>query len=254
MKYKFIFLSISIFFISLYSSDFKDLNYVHKYILNQYSNNLDINNTKLNIRLLNKNNAYAFIQAIIVDKNNNTISTNYIDDITFSLCLKKNKNSWKIIYDLSRTDVPSNKQVKDMQNSFPKEFPKSLLSNFWQEILMDDETIYNLKLQHFNYGFISLEQFYKIHQAIYKQRIDKALENNHKAEAIKLQEDSINKLKSMMEGIIQRYKAGIADKEFLNQFRSYIQIEQFKYFSLTNKTYKNNILNEFDQMLENLNY
>ena len=34
------------------------------------------------------------------------MSTEYVADIVFDLCLQRTKDSWRVIYDFSRTDVP----------------------------------------------------------------------------------------------------------------------------------------------------
>lgn len=47
--------------------------------------------------------------------------------------LGKKEGIWEVIYDLSRSDVPSAKEWKDIRKSFPKDFPKELLSDFWQK-------------------------------------------------------------------------------------------------------------------------
>lgn len=250
MKYRFILFTVFLFALSLNANSF---NSIQQYILKHYQNDLDITKTKLDTRIFNQNNDYAFIETVIVDENGHYFSTEHIEDIVFALCLQKRDNDWKVIYDLSRTDVPSADQADEIQNSFPKNFPKYLLSKFWQGILIDDDTLYKNTLQNFNDGLISLEEFYKTHHAIYQEKIDNALEKNEKEKAIKLQLESLQHLEDMMLGIIDRYKVGIADMQLLKTFQSYLQQEQYHYELLTNKVIKNNILEKYNQLLEDLN-
>lgn len=247
--YKFILFTIIFLSFSLSANS---LNTIQEYILQHYQNDLDINKTKLDTRIFNQDNDYAFIETIILDENGKYLSTEHIEDIVFTLCLQRINDSWKVIYDLSRTDVPSDEQIIEIQKSFPKYFPKYLLSNFWQSILIDDNTIYKNKLENFNDGLVTLEDFYKTHRAIYKQRIDSALESDNKNKAINLQLESLKKLENMIDGIIARYKVGIVDKRFLNTFHSYLQQEQYYYELMTNKLPENNILDKYTKLLEKL--
>lgn len=59
-----------------------------------------------------------------------------IEDLVYVLCLKQDQDkSWHIVYDLSRSDVPSDEELKEIKSSFPADFPKKLLSLFWQQLL-----------------------------------------------------------------------------------------------------------------------
>ena len=60
-------------------------------------------------------------------------SYDYFLDVGYNVCLEKKDGKWDVIYDLSRSDVPDEKQWKDIRESFPKRFPKELLSDFWQK-------------------------------------------------------------------------------------------------------------------------
>jgi hypothetical protein len=64
------------------------------------------------------------------DKTNSYI---YFLDTGYAICLKKERNEWIVIYDLSRSDTPDKKQWEDIKATFPKDFPKELLPEFWQK-------------------------------------------------------------------------------------------------------------------------
>ena len=61
------------------------------------------------------------------------MGTDYVIDIEFQFCLKANHGQWQVIYDLSRTDVPSDQELKTIWEAFPKAFPLVLLPEFWSE-------------------------------------------------------------------------------------------------------------------------
>lgn len=55
-------------------------------------------------------------------------------DLVFVLCLEK-QDQWRVVYDLTRSDVPSVGELDSMKKTFPVRFPKSLLPQFWQRLL-----------------------------------------------------------------------------------------------------------------------
>lgn len=76
---------------------------------------------------------YCSFQGIPLFKDGSPVSTEYMADIAFDLCLQRTKDSWRVIYDLSSTDVPSDPELKQMWGEFPKEFPSLLLPKFWRD-------------------------------------------------------------------------------------------------------------------------
>jgi len=53
---------------------------------------------KLQILNLKKDTTYAMVETILVYENNSPISTEYIEDLNFILCLKYSNNKWHILY------------------------------------------------------------------------------------------------------------------------------------------------------------
>jgi len=76
---------------------------------------------------------YCFFEATPLFKDGSSVGTEYIMDIVFEFCLERNDGKWRVVYDLSSTDVPSDTQTKKMWNAFPKEFPFALIPEFWRE-------------------------------------------------------------------------------------------------------------------------
>ena len=76
---------------------------------------------------------YCYFEALPLFKDGSPMGTDYIMDIEFALCLKSNHGKWQVIYDLSSTDVPDDKQLRKMWSAFPKDFPFALVPEFWRE-------------------------------------------------------------------------------------------------------------------------
>lgn len=74
---------------------------------------------------------FAMLSATPVYEDGSSISTEYFEDIVFVLCLQKIDEKWKVIYDLSRNDVPSDEERTEIKKEFPANFPKELLPKFW---------------------------------------------------------------------------------------------------------------------------
>lgn len=83
------------------------------------------------IKKISVSESYCSFEATPVFKDGSAVSTEYIMDIVFDLCLKKNNDKWEVIYDLSSTDVPDDKRLKQMWQDFPKDFPPALIPEFW---------------------------------------------------------------------------------------------------------------------------
>lgn len=89
----------------------------------------------LKASIYNKTKEYAFVEAILLYEDDSYIELDYIEDIVFSFCLEKVQSKWNVIYDLSRTDVPSDEELEYMKKNFPPQFPKELLNKYWRKKL-----------------------------------------------------------------------------------------------------------------------
>ena len=76
---------------------------------------------------------YCYFEAFPLFKDGSPMVTDYIMDIRFALCLKSSHGKWRVIYDLSSTDVPSDEQLRQIWSVFPKDFPFPLIPEFWRE-------------------------------------------------------------------------------------------------------------------------
>jgi hypothetical protein len=78
---------------------------------------------------------YCNFEAIPLFKDGSYVSTKYMVDIAFNLCLKKEGERWIVIVDLSRTDVPDGTELQTIKRKLPSDFPISLLSPTWRDLL-----------------------------------------------------------------------------------------------------------------------
>lgn len=111
-------------------------NAARAFVLSKYTNNQPLPQAIVfKIEHILVQNPYCNFEAIPLFKDGSNISTDYIEDIAFNFCLKKAAGRWDVIIDLSRTDVPDNAERQMIRNSFPDDFPMSLLSTSWRKIL-----------------------------------------------------------------------------------------------------------------------
>ena len=53
-------------------------------------------------------------------------------DMDYSALLKRTEKGWKVIVDLSRSDVPSAEEVREIRRKLPADFPAGVLTGFWR--------------------------------------------------------------------------------------------------------------------------
>jgi hypothetical protein len=78
---------------------------------------------------------YCNFEAIPLFKNGSYVSPQYMIDVVFNLCFKKTHEHWNVIVDLSRSDVPDSAELQRIKRDFPQDFPVSLLSPTWRDLL-----------------------------------------------------------------------------------------------------------------------
>ena len=78
---------------------------------------------------------YCYFQAIPLFKDGSYIPQNYIADIAYNLCLGKTTGRWTVMVDLSRSDVPDAAEVQAIKRRIPRDFPLSLFSPTWRDLL-----------------------------------------------------------------------------------------------------------------------
>lgn len=79
--------------------------------------------------------SYANMEAIPLLKDGSYAAPQYLPDIGFNFCLRKSGSDWEVIADLSRSDVPSADEVVAIRRRLPADFPLSILSRSWRNLL-----------------------------------------------------------------------------------------------------------------------
>lgn len=77
---------------------------------------------------------YCYFEGMPVFKDDTEAIGKYLPDIGYMHCLKRDKGKWKVILDLSRSDVPSDEEVRAIKRQIPSDFPSSVLSDFWRDL------------------------------------------------------------------------------------------------------------------------
>ena len=79
--------------------------------------------------------AYCYFQAVPVFKNGSYVAPDYMPDVALDFCLEKKSGAWKVIVDLSRTDVPDAAEAAAIKRGLPPDFPLSVFSSTWRDLL-----------------------------------------------------------------------------------------------------------------------
>jgi len=58
-----------------------------------------------------------------------------LPDVVYTTFLKKTAEGWEVIADLSRTDVPSDDEMREIRRTFPKEIPTAIIPEYWRSKL-----------------------------------------------------------------------------------------------------------------------
>jgi hypothetical protein len=77
----------------------------------------------------------AGFEGFPVNPDGSNIPVDVSGDIVYTTFLKRIKGVWNVVKDLSGSDVPSDKEVTNIRNKFPADFPTSVLPDFWRKRL-----------------------------------------------------------------------------------------------------------------------
>jgi hypothetical protein len=80
---------------------------------------------------------YANMEAIPLLKDGSYAAPTYLPDMAFIFCLEKNRAHWRVIADLSRSDVPEAAEARAIRSRLPDAFPLAVLSATWRHLLGD---------------------------------------------------------------------------------------------------------------------
>ena len=78
---------------------------------------------------------YAGFQGFPVFEDGSDVIGKYLPDIVYSTILIRSGNGWRVITDLSRSDVPSDEELRGIAGSLPVDLPRSVLPEWLREAL-----------------------------------------------------------------------------------------------------------------------
>jgi hypothetical protein len=87
------------------------------------------------IEALRVDGGFAYFEGFFAHADGTPSAVGTADDIVFNMFLKRDGKTWRVIEDLSRTDVPSDDEQKAIRRDFPREIPTSIIPAFWRKIL-----------------------------------------------------------------------------------------------------------------------
>ena len=77
---------------------------------------------------------YCSFEGVAMFNDGSAAIPDFLPDVVYETGLKVQGDRWEVIYDLTGTDVPSPEQVRQLVQSFPKDFPQILVPEFWRKL------------------------------------------------------------------------------------------------------------------------
>lgn len=79
--------------------------------------------------------SYCYFEGFALYADGSHVPENVLPDVVYNTFLKRERGKWRVIHDLTRTDVPSESEIKDLRRNFPAEIPRQLVPPFWRDLL-----------------------------------------------------------------------------------------------------------------------
>lgn len=79
--------------------------------------------------------SYCFFEGFALYADGSRVPESILPDVVYTTFLKRGKGGWRVIHDLTRTDVPSESEIRELRRDFPPEIPRDLISPFWRDLL-----------------------------------------------------------------------------------------------------------------------
>jgi hypothetical protein len=106
-----------------------------EYVTGKYANGSLPKPIVFKVEHLMSTGRFANLEAIAVFKDGSSAIPQYLPDMVFNFCLEHTITGWRIIADLSRTDVPEPNEAAQIRARLPADFPMAVLSPTWRELL-----------------------------------------------------------------------------------------------------------------------
>jgi hypothetical protein len=78
---------------------------------------------------------FCFFEGTPRLKSGGYIPSDYLPDMAYIFCLANQSGRWTVILDLSRSDVPSADEIRDIKQHLPPNFPGAVFSPTWRKLL-----------------------------------------------------------------------------------------------------------------------
>lgn len=78
---------------------------------------------------------HAGFQGYPVKPDGTSLAAGAFGDMVYTALLKKRNGVWKVVVDLSRSDVPTAGEVREIRQSIPAGFPSAVMPEFWRNLL-----------------------------------------------------------------------------------------------------------------------
>jgi hypothetical protein len=79
--------------------------------------------------------SYCYFEGFALYADGSHVPGDILPDVVYNTFLKRDKGEWRVIHDLTRTDVPSESEIKELRRELPAEIPRQLVPPFWRELL-----------------------------------------------------------------------------------------------------------------------
>lgn len=90
---------------------------------------------KLQIKTIQANEKYGILEFAVSYADDTPLARDDINDREYMLCIEKTDNGWDVIYDLTRSDVPSNEEIIAIKEALPEDFPLNSFLKSWMDLL-----------------------------------------------------------------------------------------------------------------------
>jgi len=78
---------------------------------------------------------YGYFEGYALYADGGRVPENVLPDVVYHTFLKREDGGWRVIHDLTRTDVPSESEIVELRRKFPAEIPRELIPQFWRDLL-----------------------------------------------------------------------------------------------------------------------
>ena len=87
------------------------------------------------IEFLKVDGNYAGFKGFPVNPDGSPVPDGLLGDTVFMTFLKKTNGNWRVVQDLTRSDVPSDEEMSQIRRKFPADIPSSVIPDFWRKLL-----------------------------------------------------------------------------------------------------------------------